>query len=194
MMGNPLPPYTQPPVQPPTQPPLQSGAQSSAFPAGARIAISLVVVLILTLVVFQAQPGAIFAAREVSTCGAAPSFNSAPRADTTAGAQIELELPHHSAIIVGDTTSGSNYSVQTIHVCTPYSTPLAVSLFFSLTLPNGGEWLSSSQFPFDGTQLSACGGSCWQTGGQSPSYLAVVNERQVGTVVVYDIVEAESGG
>lgn len=189
MMGNSMPPPTQPPAQPPAQPRPRVG--SGAFPAGARIAIGLVLVLILGLVVFQAQPGAVVGPREASTCGSVPSFDSAPRADTLDGAQIVFELPQHSAISVGDTVNDPSYTLQTIHVCTPYSTPFAISLFFSLTIPNGSQWLSSSQFPFDGAHLSACSGPCWQTAAQPQNYLAVANEQLVGTVAVYDIVEAE---
>lgn len=200
MIGNPMQRPTQPPPPPaplPTQPPQPPRVGSGVgLPAGARIAIGLVAVLILALVVYQAQPGAVLGARESSSCGAAPSFNSSPREDAVTpglGALFEVELPHHSAISVEDPANFASYSVQTTHVCTPYSSPLAVSTYFTLSMPAGAGWVSSSQFPFDGARLSACSGPCWQTVGQSPtSYLAVQHTQQVGTVAVYDIIEAQS--
>lgn len=195
MIGNPMQRPTQPPplpTQPPTQPPRTGDVR---LPTGARIAIFLVVLLILALVVYQAQPGAVLGAREASSCGAAPSFNSAPREDAITegqGALFEVELPHHSAISVGDPANFASYSVQTTHVCTPYSSPLAVSTYFSLSMPASAGWVSSGQFPFNGSQPSACGGPCWQTSGPGLiSYLALQHMQQVGTVAVYDIVEAQ---
>ena len=160
-----------------------------------RIAICLVAVLVLALVVYQAQPGAVLGAREASSCGAVRSFNSVPREDAITegqGALFAVELPHHSAISVGDPANLANYSVQTTHVCTPYSSPLAVSIYYTLSMPASAGWVRSSQFPYDGSQLSACSGTCWQTGGSGLiSYFAVQHAQQVGTVAVYDIVEAQ---
>ena len=134
-----------------------------------------------------------------SKTGAQPTSTAQPKPTATVAATCVSVLPGAAAIDLqhqgfiypivfpADTVgtapqqmvSGAGlFTVKSFTVCTPNTTPAAVTAFFSShlgALPHG--WFNAQTFPVDGGLMASCGGtSCWWNPKGGPLYYLIFDQ------------------